>query len=119
MKKVLFSFILMSCAVFSFAKEPSSTEEWPKGAIRNGTLGDPILVNDAMLAAKGQATIMGCDKVKDGRFFIKKDITGKPGEQTWEEIWQFQCTNGNYNVQMTFIESKRGGVSFVASSESK
>ncbi|WP_373761741.1 hypothetical protein [Neisseria dentiae] len=119
MKKALFPFILMSCAIFSFAKEPSSSKEWPAGAIRNGTLGNPTLVHDAMLAARGQATVMGCDQVKDGHFFVKKDVSGKPGERVWEEIWQFQCTNGNYNVEMEFMESKQGGVTFRAAPEGK
>lgn len=84
MKKFIFSSVLIICSANGFANGMAGKP--PKGAIRNGTLGNPVLVNDAMLAAGGQATSMGCDHINDGRFFVKKDPTGKQGERTWKEI---------------------------------
>lgn len=110
MKKIWFGLLAAGIAVFSYA------DSMPKGAIRNGTLGNQILVRDAMTVAVAQAATMGCDQVKDGRFFIEKEATGKPGKRTWKEIWQVQCNNGNYNVGMTFTQSPKGGVSYTASS---
>lgn len=111
MKKMLFGLMLTSLATYATATN------LPAGAIQAGTLGNETLVHDAMLAAATQATVMGCDDIQDVHFFVAQHPKGKVGKRVWKEIWQFECNNGKYHVGVTFIESPKGGVSFVTESK--
>lgn len=88
----------------------------PAGAIQTGTLGNEVLLQDALLPAMVQASAMGCDKVISFKPFVAQLPSGNAGSRIWKELWQFSCQNGKKPlVKMTFTETAKG-VSFAASS---
>lgn len=112
-----------------FVADKNGEAPTPHANYPGSTIGNPILVNDAMPTAiavgLARSGVKDC-KGKDIDFFdmrvsepIHDVVEGdKTIKGVWNEIWTFRACGQMIDIEMTFVpNAKRGGISFFTTPE--
>ncbi len=84
----------------------------PAGTIKEGSLANPKLIQDAMLGVSGKSATLGCNKIDSSKPYVISMPAGEVGSRVWHEKWIVTCQGKDYSIDIRFNESGADAADF-------
>jgi hypothetical protein len=97
--------LLLALQLTSTSAIARHKEALPDGALQQGSLANPQLIQDAMLGVVGKAATLGCKAIDSYEPYVMAMPAGTPGARVWRERWVVSCAGKTYPIDIRFNES--------------
>ncbi|OYD23896.1 hypothetical protein [Oceanimonas baumannii] len=84
----------------------------PEGAIKEGTLSNQQLIQDAMTGVAAEVATRGCGSPEDFIPYVMAMPEGSVGSRHWRELWVVKGCGKEFPVEMNFREAGSGAANW-------
>ena len=92
--------------------QPAAAAALPEGAIKEGTLSNQQLIQDAMTGVAAEVATRGCGSPEDFIPYVMTMPEGSVGSRHWRELWVVKGCGKEFPVEMNFREAGSGAANW-------
>jgi hypothetical protein len=104
MRKSVARLLLASALLILGYPNIGDAKKLPSGTIRQGSLANHQLTQDALSAVVGKAIALGCQQFDFYTPYVVAMPKGSRGARVWRERWIFNCQGTDYSIDILFNE---------------